>query len=361
MKIVTVIGARPQFIKAAAVSRAFAGFNQIEEIIIHTGQHYDENMSAIFFEEMEIPEPAYNLNINGLNHGAMTGQMLEKIEAVLLKEKPDYLMVYGDTNSTIAGALAAKKLDIKVIHIEAGLRSFNMKMPEEINRILTDRISDILFTPNENAIETLKNEGFYNFNCTIINSGDVMEDSALYYASKSEEKSKILETLGIKIGEYCLATIHRQENTDDLSRITAIVKALNEINKKIPVVLPLHPRTCKKLADYGISIDCTIINPVGYFDMLQLIKNCKLVLTDSGGLQKEAYFFNKYCITLRNETEWTELVENGYNFIAGASFNTIIDIFSLIKDKMFNKSHNFYGGGTASQKIATSLVALQLS
>jgi UDP-GlcNAc3NAcA epimerase len=360
IKVVTVIGARPQFVKAATVSRAFSKYpTEVSEVIIHTGQHFDQNMSQIFFDEMEIPVPDYNLDIHGLSHGAMTGQMLEGIEEILLKEKPDYLLVYGDTNSTLAGALAAKKLHIKVIHVEAGLRSYNNDMPEEINRILTDRISDILFCPTETAVNNLMNEGFANIQSKIILSGDVMQDAALYYKAKSDQESKTLQDNGLQDGAYALATIHRAENTDNIDRLREIVTALNKVNTTIPVVVPLHPRTGKILATSHIIPEFKIIEPVGYFDMVQLLSHSKFVLTDSGGVQKEAYFFNKYCITLRNETEWIELVANGYNQLVGASSEKILAAVKSISNKEFVKSSELYGGGNAAERICDEIMSSQ--
>ncbi len=354
-KIITIIGARPQFIKAAVVSREFLKSNIFQEILVHTGQHFDKNMSDIFFEEMEIPKPQYNLNINGLSHGAMTGQMLEGIEKICIEEKPDFLLVYGDTNSTIAGALAAKKLCIKVIHVEAGLRSYNMQMPEEINRILTDKISDILYCPTDTAVNNLKKEGIIDSNIHVIQNGDVMQDAALYYASKSEEHSKVLAINKLVKDNYVLCTIHRQENTDDPNRLKAIINALNKINNETIVVVPLHPRTKKIIQQLKIEVNFTILDPVGYFDMIELLKNCKIVMTDSGGLQKEAYFFNRFCITLRDETEWVELVENGYNRLVGANENEILNTFNLFKTDVFNKKSELYGGGMASAIIRDTL------
>ncbi|MEA3383322.1 MAG: UDP-N-acetylglucosamine 2-epimerase (non-hydrolyzing), partial [Campylobacterota bacterium] len=299
MKIVTILGARPQFIKAGSVSRMISNYKEIQEVIVHTGQHYDANMSDIFFEEMQIPKPDYFLGIGGKSHGAMTGQMIEKIEEVALKEKPDWIIVYGDTNSTLAGAIVASKLHIKLAHIEAGLRSFNMKMPEEVNRILTDRVSNILFCPTNTAIKNLENEGYNNIDCKIVKSGDVMQDGAMFYKNLA-----VKPTCYIK-DEYILCTIHRAENTDDERRVTNIFEALNEIAKEKQVILPLHPRTKKILNNLKLNIqNLTLIDPVGYLEMVWLIDNCSLVMTDSGGLQKEAYFFNKQCITLRDETEW---------------------------------------------------------
>jgi UDP-GlcNAc3NAcA epimerase len=356
MKIVTIIGARPQFIKAAALSREFGKHKEINEVIIHTGQHFDKNMSDIFFEEMEIPQPNYHLNIHGLNHGAMTGQMLEGIEKILLDEKPDFVLVYGDTNSTLAGALAAKKLHIKLVHVEAGLRSFNMQMPEEINRILTDRISDILFVPTEQANKNLLIEGFKNFESKIVNSGDIMQDAALHYHKQSSKKSKIIENLGLENQAFVLATIHRAENTDSIEKLSEILKALNEINKKCSVILPIHPRTKAVIERNNLIVDFTFVDPVGYFDMIQLMSNCSLILTDSGGVQKEAYFFNKFCITFRDQTEWVELVENGYNRITGADFNLILDAFNFYYEKPFTKSSELYGGGAAGRIMTEYLI-----
>jgi UDP-GlcNAc3NAcA epimerase len=349
MKIVTILGARPQFIKAGSVSREIAKHSSIKEIIVHTGQHFDKNMSDIFFDEMKIPKPHYNLNINGLSHGAMTGQMMEKIEKILLQEKPDWVLVYGDTNSTLAGALSASKLHIKVAHIEAGLRSFNMKMPEEINRILTDRISNILFCPTDTAITHLKNEGFENFNCKIINSGDVMQDGALFYSNLAVKPQVKLNK------EFILSTIHRAENTDDEERLKEIFEALDKISKDIQIILPLHPRTKQIIKNLKINIqNLTIIEPVGYLEMVYLIKNSQLIMTDSGGLQKEAYFFQKPCITLRDETEWIELTENRFNVLVGADKQKIINAY---KEFEFNSNFNLnlYGKGNASEIIITQL------
>jgi len=356
MKIVTIVGARPQFVKAAALSRTFSKYQNIEEIIVHTGQHFDANMSAVFFDEMEIPQPKYNLAINSIGHGAMTGRMLEGIEKILLDESPDLLLVYGDTNSTIAGALAAKKLHIKVAHVEAGLRSFNMEMPEEINRILTDRISDYLFCPTQTAADNLINEGYKNIDCKIIKCGDVMQDAALFYAQKSAEKSVINAQLNID--KFILCTLHRAENTDNKERLIQIVEALNEINTIAPVVLPLHPRTKGKLEQFKLELDAKIIDPVGYFDMIELLKKCALVMTDSGGLQKEAFFFQKNCVTLRDQTEWVELIENNVNILVGADKNKIIEgVYKMLNQKSdFNI--DLYGNGKACENITENLLQL---
>ncbi len=349
MKLITIVGARPQFIKAAAVSREIAKHDDIQEIIIHTGQHFDANMSDIFFDEMSIPKPDYNLDINGLGHGAMTGQMLEKIEEVLLKEQPDWVLVYGDTNSTIAGALAAKKLHIKVAHVEAGLRSFNMAMPEEVNRILTDRISNILFCPTDAAIENLEKEGYKNIDIQIEKSGDVMQDAAMFYTKIAKAPEFDLPK------EFVLATIHRAENTDDLDRLKSIFDAYAEIAKEMPIILPLHPRTANILKREGMSAEnVKIIEPVGYLEMVYLLERCKLVMTDSGGLQKEAFFFKKPCITLRDETEWVELVSNGFNTIVGADKTKILDAFKNQKFDL-NFDIDLYGNGVASANIINAL------
>lgn len=357
MKILTIVGARPQFIKAAALSRELKSRAGVEEILVHTGQHFDKNMSDVFFDEMNIPKPKYNLEINSLGHGAMTGRMLEGIEKLLLDEKPNMLLVYGDTNSTIAGALAAKKIHIPVGHVEAGLRSFNMRMPEEVNRILTDRISDHLFCPTDTAINNLKNEGFNDFDCKIHRSGDVMQDAALYYAQFSEEKSDVLSKLS-NPKNFVLTTIHRAENTDDPVRLSAIISALNEINKSQQVVCPLHPRTRKILESLTEKPSFSIIDPIGYFDMIELLKHASLVMTDSGGLQKEAFFFQNACITMRDQTEWTELVDNGYNMLAGADKESILAAYEKMRSLNLDFSKDLYGGGKASTNIANVLVSL---
>lgn len=352
MKILTILGARPQFIKAGSVSREIGKHKEIEEIIVHTGQHYDANMSDIFFDEMQIPKPNYFLGIGGKSHGAMTGQMIEKIEEVALKENPDWIMVYGDTNSTLAGAIVASKLNIKLAHIEAGLRSFNMKMPEEVNRILTDRVSNILFCPTDTAIQNLKNEGYENLDCKIVKSGDVMQDGAMFYKSLA-----VKPNIDIK-DDFILCTIHRAENTDDENRLRSIFEALNEIAKEKQIILPLHPRTKKILENLKLDIsNLTIIDPVGYLEMVWLIDNCNFVMTDSGGLQKEAYFFEKQCITLRDETEWVELVECGVNTLVGSNKEKILEAYK--NNSEFNKENSkldLYGGGKASGNIIKELL-----
>ena len=353
-KIVTILGARPQFVKGAVLSRVIKNHQETEEIIVHTGQHFDANMSAVFFDEMQIPKPKYNLNINGLSHGAMTGQMLEKIEKVLLTEKPDAVVVYGDTNSTVAGALAAKKLHIKVVHIEAGLRSFNMQMPEEINRIVTDRIADLLSCPTKVAINNLQKEGFNNLAIKIEQHGDIMKDAVEFYGKFSADKSTIISDLKLKENEFVLATIHRQENTDDKEKLKEVFSALAKIHQTKQVVMPLHPRTKKVLEKYDLQPNITFINPVGYFDMLELLKKCSLVITDSGGLQKEAFFNKKHCIIAREETEWTELVETGYAKITGTNMDKITSSFQefLASKKSFKEE--LYGANVG-EKIYQSI------
>ncbi|MCK9472251.1 UDP-N-acetylglucosamine 2-epimerase (non-hydrolyzing) [Sulfurimonas sp.] len=353
MKILTILGARPQFIKAGSVSRAIAKHKEIEEIIVHTGQHYDANMSDIFFEEMQIPKPDYFLGIGGKSHGAMTGQMIEKIEEVALEVKPDWIMVYGDTNSTLAGAIVASKLHIKLAHVEAGLRSFNMRMPEEVNRILTDRVSTILFCPTDAAVQNLKNEGFERFTCKIVKSGDVMQDGAIFYRNLAVKPSCDIKD------DFILCTIHRAENTDDETRVKNIFEALSEIAKERQIILPLHPRTKKIVKDLKLNTqNLTLIEPVGYLEMVWLIDNCSLVMTDSGGLQKEAYFFQKQCITLRDETEWVELVECGANILVGADKEKILSAYkNNLKFNIKNSELDLYGGGTASENIIKELIS----
>ena len=353
MKIITIVGARPQFIKAGAVSREFLKHVDIEEIIVHTGQHFDKNMSDVFFEQMSIPKPKYNLAVNNMGHGAMTGQMLEKIEKVLIQETPDWVLVYGDTNSTIAGALAAKKLHIKVAHVEAGLRSFNMSMPEEINRILTDRISDLLLCPTDTAVENLNKEGYKNLDISILKSGDVMQDAAIFYSKKEQAPNFKIPK------EFVLSTIHRAENTDNDKRLSSILSGLNFIAKSIPVILPLHPRTKNIIKKGSFKMNnLTIVEPVGYLEMVYLLQRSKIVMTDSGGLQKEAFFFKKPCITLRDETEWVELVKGGFNTLVGANEKLIKNAF---KNQSYNIDFNvnLYGEGRACKNIVEKLYSFK--
>ncbi len=342
-KIVTILGARPQFVKAAVLSRIIRDHAQIKEIIVHTGQHYDMNMSAIFFDEMAIPKPSYNLNINEMSHGAMTGHMFEELEKVLQKEEPDAVVVYGDTNSTLAGALAAKKMNIKIVHIEAGLRSFNMAMPEEVNRVLTDRISDLLLCPTDIAIQNLQKEGFANFDSDIVKCGDIMKDAVEFYGKMSAAKSSIIQDLNLVKNNFILATIHRQENTDDVEKLISIFEGLEEIHRDTEIILPLHPRTRVILERHKLDYNITMIDPVGYFDMLELLKNCKMVISDSGGLQKEAFFNKKHCVIAREETEWIELVSNGFAEIVGSDKTLLIEAFNKFKNSDVDFSKNLYG------------------
>ena len=419
MKICTIIGARPQFIKAAAVSRAIAMHNKlasdaprVSEVIIHTGQHYDDDMSAIFFRELEIPTPAYNLGIGSGRHGTQTGQMLAGIEDILLKEKPDWVLIYGDTNSTLAGALAASKLNIPIAHVEAGLRSFNRRMPEEINRVMTDHLSTLLFCPSQTAVDNLRAEGIppdglclapyesfakpcptgnavipakagiqchqelwgfrvkpgmtgggimqrspYSSRLTphVFIVGDVMADAFQFAAAKLSQKSDVLQRLKIEEKRYYLATIHRAENTDDQQRLYNIMNAFSKIAEKEIVILPLHPRT-KKLLGNKISMfnpALRIIDPVGYFDIVALQKSALMILTDSGGMQKEAYWSKVPCITLRDETEWVETIETGWNVLAGADYDRIIQAVGTIKPQM--EQPPLYGDGHAAEKIIEAL------
>lgn len=348
MKILTVIGARPQFIKAAAVSNKLR--KNHEEVLVHTGQHYDNNMSDIFFDELGIPKPNYNLNIGSGNHGYQTGKMLMELESLYLNEKPDLVLVYGDTNSTLAGALAASKLLIPIAHIEAGLRSFNMKMPEEQNRVLTDHISKYLFAPTDTAIKNLKNE---NITENVFNTGDVMFDAIKLFKEKALETSTVLIDNNISPNEYILSTIHRAENTNDINRLKNIINALNECEKNI--VLPLHPRTHKFIKDYGLTINdnIKIIAPVGYLDMINLENNSQKIVTDSGGVQKEAYFLQKPCITMRDETEWIETVENGWNTIVGSNKEKILD--AIINFNPKGEQKMAFGYGNAADIISEKL------
>lgn len=356
MKVLTIIGARPQFIKAAPVSaEILRRKNIITEVIVHTGQHFEDNMSKVFFDQLGINKPDHNLRIHSLSHGAMTGKMMEVIEKVLQQETPDVVLVYGDTNSTLAGALTASKCNIPVAHVEAGLRSFDMNMPEEINRIVTDRISKILFCPTKTAIKNLKVEGFLNFPCKIINTGDVMLDAALYFENKAVAPD-------IKIqNNFILATIHRQSNTNDLNNLKQIVDALSAIAEKHPIVLPLHPRTDNIMKKNNLKFNnasIKVIKPTGYTETLWLLKNTSLVMTDSGGLQKEAFFFGKPCVTLRHETEWTELADTGFNILTGANKDNIIAAVNKLYGKEFSPDTSFFGEGKASIKIVNALIEL---
>jgi UDP-GlcNAc3NAcA epimerase len=355
LKILTVVGARPQFIKAAATSRAIRQHfsSKVQEVLVHTGQHYDANMSQVFFEELEIDAPKHHLQISGLNHGAMTGRMMEALEEVLIAENPDILLVYGDTNSTLAGALTAAKLHIPIAHIEAGLRSFNRQMPEEINRVVTDTLSSYLFCPTEEAVHNLKQEGMVN---QVYNVGDVMYDVALHYRQKASLESEILKTLDLRLGEYLLVTCHREENTNSLSRLTEILAALAILAKTYKIVFPIHPRTLKYIQMNGLQDylkEITVLEPLSYMDLIALQQSSKAILTDSGGVQKEAFFYEVPCVTMRDETEWVETVDLGWNRLVGANTEKIVNAIQHLQYGQTACSP--YGDGHASEKILNIL------
>ena len=369
MKLVTIIGARPQFIKAAILSiKIQTSFSEeIQEILVHTGQHYDKNMSDIFFEEMKIPKPKYQLNIGSGSHGVQTGKMLIGIEAIILKEKPDLVIVYGDTNSTAAGSLAASKLHIPIAHIEAGLRSHNMAMPEEQNRIIADHLANFLFCPTKTAIINLRKEGLihlkkkkskHNLPIVVENVGDIMYEAILFYKNMAQSHSNILEKNGLSPGNYCLATIHRAENTDEPGSLRNIFEALKQLNEII--IIAMHPRTKKFILEYNIEVpdNIHIIDPVGYLDMIQLESKAKIIFTDSGGVQKEAYFLRIPCITLRNETEWIETQQDDWNKVVGNETQNILSAYSYILGINYEekKQTSFFGRGNTSEKIINTLM-----
>jgi len=351
MKIATVVGARPQFIKMAPVSREIR--KNFKEFIIHTGQHYDYEMDRVFFEELDIPEPDYYLGVGSGTHGYQTGEMLKQIEKILIAEKPDLVLVYGDTNSTLAGALAGAKLGIKVAHIEAGLRSFDRSMPEEINRVITDHCSDLLFCPTETAVKNLNREGIID---GVYPTGDVMTDSLLHNKEIAESKSGILEELGLKSNEYIVATIHRASNTDRKENLENIADAFCEIKETI--VFPVHPRTEKYLKEYGLfeklKVSVKLVKPLGYLDFLKLMIHAKKIVTDSGGIQKEAYILKIPCITLRENTEWIESVEDGWNMLVSVGKDNIITAIYLFKPSL-SKYRNRFGNGNAAKNIVNYL------
>jgi len=360
MKILTVVGARPQFIKAAAVSRLIRDqyCDKILEVIVHTGQHHDENMSQVFFDQLDIPKPDVNLAIAGGHHGEMTGRMLQGIEKVLLEQRPDWVLVYGDTNSTLAGALAAAKLHIPVAHVEAGLRSFNMRMPEEVNRVLTDRMSSLLFCPTDTAVQNLLKEGMVN---GVHQVGDVMFDAALFYGERALTGSSVLKDLSLHYKRFALATCHRAQNTDDLSNLREILTALNQIaTEHMPVVLPLHPRTRKKIQHFKLEqlLECLIITePLAFLDMMALEKAAAAILTDSGGVQKEALFHAVPCITMRDETEWTETVTLGWNKLVGANSAAIKQAFCQLASGSSPRVENHpYGKGNSGMAIIDKIL-----
>ncbi len=401
MKIVTIVGARPQFIKAAAVSRAIAAHNAavgqasrpvrpdpdvrqggepassalldrnrlqtgqtgrsvlpIQDVIVHTGQHYDDNMSQVFFNQLEIPAPRYNLGIGSLSHAAQTGAMLQAIEPVLIEEKPDWVLVHGDTNSTLAGALAARKLNLRVAHVEAGLRSFNRRMPEEINRVLADRVSDLLFCPTETAVKNLRAEGIDH---GVEQVGDVMYDASLFSRGRARSASRILESLGVEPQNFVLATVHRAENTDDAARLAGICAGLAQIAGEVPVIFAVHPRTRKLLAQHQLQSQLgpvRVIDPVPYFDMIRLEESARAICTDSGGVQKEAFFYAVPCITLRDETEWVETLAGGWNRLAGADPQAIARCFAAGKPAGTAGPDLLYGKGDAASQIVGLLSAV---
>ena len=375
IKILTIIGARPQIIKAAAISRAiskeFSG--KIKEFIVHTGQHYDDNMSNVFFEELGIPKPSYNLNIGSGLHGEQTARMIEGIEELLLKEIPDYLLLYGDTNSTLSGAIAASKLNIPIVHVEAGLRSYNRKMPEEINRIVCDHLSSLLFSPTKSGFQNLVNEGFNSANKApfspdnsgVFHCGDIMYDNSLHFVDLASKKSNILVENGLVESKYILATIHRDHNTDIPENLKSIFEALVTISKQLKVVLPLHPRTEKMLhatehkkllMKINESKNLFLIPPVSFLDMIQLEKNSSLIITDSGGVQKESYFFNKPCIVLRPETEWVEILETGKAKLVSADNKKILTAFDNLINMEQSEFPKIFGDGKAAEFICETLI-----
>lgn len=346
---ISIAGARPQFIKTGIMHHALARHKQIRHSIVHTGQHYDAAMSDSFFHDLQIPAPFYNLGINRLSHGAMTGRMLEAIEAVLIKEKPGLVLVYGDTNSTLAGALAAKKLHIPLAHIEAGLRSFDLTMPEEVNRILTDRISDLLFCPTEQALQNLENEGYGNFGCECYLSGDIMFDAALHFSRLAQPKQ-------LPAPPFILATVHREETLASAARLGHVIDALNHLHQHIPVLFPAHPRTRSAVLASNSSIRFQMIQPMGYLEMLAALEQCSCIITDSGGLQKEAYFFRKPCITLRNTTEWTELVKAGVNVLWTEEGPDLFTLYNRLSQATLDFSPLFYGTGRSCDLIVEKLL-----
>ena len=345
MKILTVVGARPQFIKAAPVSRVLRRTH--EEVLVHTGQHYDDNMSDVFFRELSIPEPDINLGVGSGSHGAQTGAMLQGIEKVVIDTKPDWVLVYGDTNSTVAGALVAAKLQVKLAHVEAGLRSFDRRMPEEVNRVLADHVSDLLLCPTRVAVRNLAHEGIGSGVHLV---GDVMYDAFLFNMEAAREQSQVLETLGIEPGAFALVTVHRAENTDDAERLHSIVLGLEASEQE--VVLPIHPRTRSRLTD-ALPPRIHVVEPVGYIDMLALESAATVIATDSGGVQKEAYFLSKPCVTLRDSTEWSETIEAGWNILVGADAKKIADAMRTFRPE--GKRPDLFGDGHAAEKISALL------
>jgi UDP-GlcNAc3NAcA epimerase len=366
MKICTVVGARPQFIKAATLSRAIARHNEadgartIAEKIVHTGQHYDANMSAVFFTELGIPDPAYHLGIGSGSHGQQTGRMLEEIEKILQQERPELMLVYGDTNSTLAGALAAAKLHIPIAHVEAGLRSFNRRMPEEVNRVIADHLSQLLFCPTDQSVANLAREGL---SAGVLNVGDIMFDSVRHYRGEVERNPRALARLGISPRAFILATVHRAENTDSADNLAAIFAAFGAIQARYPVVVALHPRTRQFLATHGIAVDggVRLLEPLSYLEMIELESQARMILTDSGGVQKEAFFAGTPCLTLREETEWVETTASRANRLCGASAERIVEGFTLFEEGRVVPDFEAtpYGDGDAAGKIIAALLDFQ--
>ena len=379
MKLVTIIGARPQIIKAAALSRAIRNHyaEQIQEIIVHTGQHYDENMSQVFFDELQIPRPDYNLHVGSASHGVQTARMTEGIEAVLIKERPDFIVLYGDTNSTLAGAVAAAKIHVPIVHIEAGLRSFNKSMPEEINRIVCDHCSTLLFTPTKAGLDNLKREGFptdnngpYTIdNPRVYHCGDIMYDNSLHFANIAEDKTDIIQRLELKDKPFILATIHRDSNTDQPNRLCAIFSSIIRLSKDCRVVLPLHPRTSKLLktnleeklqGQIFNSPNINLIPPISFLEIIALERHAQLVMTDSGGVQKEAYFFKKPCIILRPETEWVEIVQTGNAILADADESRIMEAWAHFKDNSPTAFPEIFGDGHAAEFMLDKIISCKV-
>ena len=363
MKVVTVVGARPQFIKAATLSRAIARHNAarpaspVDERIVHTGQHYDPNMSDVFFRELEIPDPAWHLGIGSGSHGEQTGRMLAEIEKVILAERPDMLLVYGDTNSTLAGALAAAKLHVPVAHVEAGLRSFNRRMPEEVNRVMADHLSDLLFCPTDQSVANLEREGVRG---KVLRIGDIMFDSVRHYRERIAREPRATAALGLVPKAFVLATVHRAENTDSAANLRAIFEAFGEIQARYPVVVALHPRTRRLLSEHGIAVPAgvRVVEPLGYFEMVELEVNARMILTDSGGVQKEAFFARTPCLTLREETEWVETTAAGANRLCGASAARILEGFRMFEEGAIAPDFDAspYGAGDAAERIVAELL-----
>lgn len=359
MKVLTIVGARPQFVKAAVLSHAFCQVPGVQEVMVHTGQHYDANLSEVFFSDLEMAPASYNLGIGSSLHGDQTGRMLQALEPLIISEMPDWMVVYGDTNSTLAGALVASKLCLRLAHVEAGLRSFDRCMPEEINRKLTDHVSDLLFTPTQASAENLRREGIDSRRIHLV--GDVMYDAALHFGSRAERRSHILEELRLDSKEYILATVHRAENTNDIIRLAIIMTALQELASRVPVVFPVHPRTQKILHQQGMLKQpegpLRLIEPVGYLDMVKLEKNAQLVITDSGGVQKEAFFHLVPCVTLRETTEWTELVDMGWNrVVPPLDATAIIASVDEMLASSCRQNGKPYGDGHSAQRIVELLL-----